>query len=99
MIWDLTWESQARLFPAGTTERAAIQAFSSGLAAGLGDCLPGSSLAKAHGFRRNSALIRMTKCFVTGAAGFIGSNLAEKLLAAGHEVVGWDNFSTGQIRF
>ena len=41
----------------------------------------------------------MTKCFVTGAAGFIGSNLAEKLLAAGHEVIGWDNFTTGQIRF
>ncbi|HEX6736459.1 MAG TPA: SDR family oxidoreductase [Azonexus sp.] len=32
---------------------------------------------------------------VTGAAGFIGSNLLEKLLALGQTVVGLDNFSTG----
>jgi UDP-glucose 4-epimerase len=41
----------------------------------------------------------MTKVFVTGAAGFIGSNLVEKLLATGVSVVGWDNFSTGQREF
>ncbi len=29
---------------------------------------------------------------VTGAAGFIGSNLTDRLLAAGHRVVGFDNF-------
>ena len=39
------------------------------------------------------------RCFVTGAAGFIGSNLVDRLLAAGHDVVGYDNFSTGQRRF
>ena len=39
------------------------------------------------------------KAFVTGAAGFIGSNLCDRLLADGHEVFGWDNFSTGQHRF
>src|SRR6202011_1082085 len=39
------------------------------------------------------------RCFVTGAAGFIGSNLVDRLLAAGHRVVGYDNFSTGQRRF
>ena len=38
-------------------------------------------------------------CLVTGAAGFIGSNLVDRLLALGHEVVGFDNFSTGQQRF
>lgn len=37
--------------------------------------------------------------FITGAAGFIGSTLADRLLAEGKEVVGWDNFSTGQTRF
>jgi len=40
-----------------------------------------------------------TRSFVTGAAGFIGSNLADRLLALGHPVVGYDNFSTGQERF
>jgi len=39
------------------------------------------------------------KAFVTGAAGFIGSNVVDRLLADGHEVVGYDNFSTGQQRF
>lgn len=31
-------------------------------------------------------------CLVTGVAGFIGSHLAERLLAEGHEVCGIDNF-------
>src|SRR5712664_3552233 len=39
------------------------------------------------------------RCFVTGAAGFIGSSLVDRLLAFGHSVVGYDNFSTGQRRF
>jgi UDP-glucose 4-epimerase len=38
-------------------------------------------------------------CFVTGAAGFIGSNLTDRLLRDGHRVLGYDNFSTGQRRF
>ena len=33
------------------------------------------------------------KILVTGAAGFIGSHTAERLIALGHEVIGWDNFS------
>ncbi|HEY9154006.1 MAG TPA: NAD-dependent epimerase/dehydratase family protein [Opitutaceae bacterium] len=41
----------------------------------------------------------MQKVFVTGAAGFIGSNLVDRLVADGVSVVGWDNFSTGQDRF
>jgi len=36
---------------------------------------------------------------ITGAAGFIGSNLADRLLADGHEVVGYDNLSTGRMEF
>jgi len=39
------------------------------------------------------------KAFVTGAAGFIGSNLVDRLLADGAEVIGWDHFSTGCERF
>ena len=41
----------------------------------------------------------MQKIFITGVAGFIGSTLADRLLADGKVVVGWDNFSTGQRRF
>jgi UDP-glucose 4-epimerase len=37
--------------------------------------------------------------FVTGAAGFIGSNMVDRLLSEGHTVVGFDNMSTGQHRF
>jgi UDP-glucose 4-epimerase len=39
------------------------------------------------------------RAFVTGAAGFIGSNLVDRLVSAGHAVVGADNFSSGQRRF
>lgn len=39
------------------------------------------------------------KYFITGCAGFIGSNLTDRLLAEGHEVVGIDNFSTGLMEF
>jgi len=35
------------------------------------------------------------KIIITGVAGFIGSNLAGKLLETGHEVTGIDNFSYG----
>ncbi len=41
----------------------------------------------------------LKRAFITGVAGFIGSTLADRLLADGVEVVGWDNLSTGQERF
>src|SRR5947209_7257224 len=39
------------------------------------------------------------RIFVTGAAGFIASNLIDRLLSEGYEVRGFDNFSTGQEDF
>ena len=39
------------------------------------------------------------RAFITGAAGFIGSSMADRLLRDGHEVLGFDNLSTGQERF
>jgi UDP-N-acetylglucosamine 4-epimerase len=41
-------------------------------------------------------VISNKKILVTGGAGFIGSNLIEKLLQLGNEVVCLDNFSTGR---
>lgn len=39
------------------------------------------------------------KALITGCAGFIGSHLTDRLLSAGHEVIGFDNFSSGQRPF
>jgi UDP-glucose 4-epimerase len=39
------------------------------------------------------------KAFVTGGAGFIGSNLVDRLLARGDEVVAYDNLTTGRREF
>ena len=36
------------------------------------------------------------RCIVTGGAGFIGSNLVDKLIDDGHEVIIFDNYSTGK---
>lgn len=40
----------------------------------------------------------MVTIVLTGAAGFIGSHTAEQFLAAGHRVIGADNFRTGHGR-
>jgi UDP-N-acetylglucosamine 4-epimerase len=39
----------------------------------------------------------MSDWFITGAAGFIGSNLSSYLLSQGHSVIGFDNLSTGTM--
>ena len=41
-------------------------------------------------------LLRVATYLITGVAGFIGSHLAEALIARGHRVRGVDNFSTGR---
>ncbi len=35
------------------------------------------------------------RILITGAAGFLGSHLTDRLLADGHQVIGLDNFITG----
>ena len=37
------------------------------------------------------------KIFLTGGAGFIGSHIADALVAGGHEVIIYDNFSSGHM--
>jgi UDP-glucose 4-epimerase len=39
------------------------------------------------------------KILITGCAGFIGSSVVDRMLSLDHQVVGVDNFSTGQRRF
>ncbi|VYU28291.1 NAD-dependent epimerase/dehydratase family protein [Staphylococcus simulans] len=35
----------------------------------------------------------MSRILITGAAGFIGSHLAKKLISQGHEIIGVDNIN------
>ena len=37
------------------------------------------------------------KCLITGGAGFIGSNLVDRLLQLGHKIIVLDNLSTGRL--
>src|SRR5262249_7857373 len=61
------------------------------------DLRRGQAATQVH--RRSHDRGIVTRYFVTGAAGFIGSSLCDRLLQGAHHVVGYDNFSTGQERF
>ncbi|MGA9398491.1 MAG: GDP-mannose 4,6-dehydratase, partial [Anaerolineaceae bacterium] len=37
------------------------------------------------------------RVLISGAAGFLGSHLCDKLVQQGHQVIGMDNFITGSI--
>jgi UDP-glucose 4-epimerase len=41
----------------------------------------------------------LNHCIISGCAGFIGSNLVDRLLSQGYQITGIDNFATGQSRF
>jgi UDP-glucuronate decarboxylase len=52
--------------------------------------------APAHGHKLRKAAMHLdTRILVTGGAGFIGSHLCERLVAAGHDVLCVDNLFTG----
>ncbi|CAN5918965.1 SDR family oxidoreductase [soil metagenome] len=51
--------------------------------------------ASAYAILRDTLRAHPRTWLITGAAGFIGSNLVEELLGLGQHVVGLDNFSTG----
>ena len=42
-------------------------------------------------------MVNRMRTLVTGAAGFIGSTLVDRLLADGHDVVGLDDLSHGRL--
>lgn len=50
-----------------------------------------------HRGRSATKVDRVSTVLVTGGAGFIGSHLADRLLAEGHRVISVDDLSTGRI--
>ncbi len=47
-------------------------------------------------FAMNNHVVDKKRILVTGAAGFLGSHLCDRLIEFGHDVVGLDNFSSGR---
>jgi UDP-glucose 4-epimerase len=66
----------------------------------LSECRSGEGprhrLTSSHPYSSRHQTFDMTRCLVTGGAGFIGSHLTERLLASGHDVTVLDNLSTGR---
>ncbi len=55
--------------------------------------------SQAPKFEREADLSLMKRVLITGGAGFIGSNLADRLVADGVETVVYDNLTTGRREF
>lgn len=64
---------------------------------GPGDTAPPNDMTR-YDRLQDELRARPRTWLVTGAAGFIGSNLVEQLAALGQTVVGLDNFATGHRR-
>ena len=46
--------------------------------------------------KKDKLIVRGKKSVITGGAGFIGSNLTDHLIKAGHKVIVLDNFVSGK---
>ncbi len=62
-----------------------------------GQARSGGTVLAGHRRRPQPKVGAVTTVLVTGGAGFIGSQLAERLLAEGHRVISVDDLSTGKI--
>src|SRR3954452_8557045 len=63
---------------------------------GLFDCQARSRSQRSQPYERCVATGGLhMKVLLAGAAGFVGSHLAERMIADGHHVIGVDNFITG----
>src|SRR5262249_48263754 len=83
--------------PAGRSRRASPSArWSSATRTRSRNSLQQGANVKTYADAQQRIRSRSRTWLVTGAAGFIGSNLAESLLKLDQTVVGLDNFSTGK---
>ena len=96
----LSLASTAHVYPEIVSGQAVI-GVSEHVVPGILERLPSRAAGRRHDhqttFTRPMRRVSMKKIGVTGAAGFIGSHLCERLLAEGYEVVGVDDMSFGSM--
>ena len=64
---------------------------------GFGEDVPAGTVSDCGRFPSARGMEHVMKALVTGGAGFIGSNLVDRLLAEGHAVDVVDNLSSGKL--